>query len=184
MNGRQKTRLRQAREQGYLDARCPENVALLQAFGMWCWKLKLPMVWIERRTRYSRFARVRLDMFTCGNCLTAAGQEYLKFLSALGNGAISARVSAHDAVWDRVAPARVREAAHSVLRAALQGPNVGRNEVRPVSRSPAEERGAGSVHQPASSTLAPQARRAQAARQAPKPAPLHRECEPELPLSA
>src|SRR5512144_753943 len=101
MNGRQNTRLRQAREQGYLDARCPENLALLQTFGLWCWKLKLPMVWIERRTRYSRFARIRLDMFTCGNCLTAAGQEYLKFLSALGSGAISTRVSAHDAVWER-----------------------------------------------------------------------------------
>ena len=120
MNGRQKSRLRRAREQGYLDARCPENLELLQAFGMWCWRLKLPMVWIERRTRYSRFARVRLDMFTSANCLTAAGQEYLKFLSAMGSGVNSARVSAHDAIWDRVEPVRARESARTVLRTALK----------------------------------------------------------------
>jgi len=135
MNGRQKSRLRRAREQGYLDARCPENLELLQAFGMWCWRLKLPMVWIERRTRYSRFARVRLDMFTSANCLTAAGQEYLKFLSAMGSGANSARVSAHDAIWDRVEPVRARESARTVLRTALQRTNIERNEVRPETRS-------------------------------------------------
>ena len=154
---------------------------LLQAFGMWCWKLKLPMVWIERRTRYSRFARIRLDMFTCANCLTAAGQEYLKFLSALGSGPSCARVSAHDAIWDRVEPARVREAARAVLRATLKGPNYERNEVRTASRSPGAELGqACSMGGPVSSTLAPPERR----RQARMPAPPARAAERKLALSA
>ncbi|MEO8593423.1 MAG: hypothetical protein ABI759_08875 [Candidatus Solibacter sp.] len=126
MNGRQNTRLRKALEQGYLDARCPLNQELVQAYGMWCWKLKLPMIWLERRTRYSRFSRVRLDMFTSANRITGAGQEYLKFVGALGHGA-SVEASPHDACWDHVERGRARELARAVLRAVLRPQNYDRN---------------------------------------------------------
>ena len=64
MSGREKSRLRKAREDGYLGACCTGNQALVQAYGLWCWRLKIPMVWLERRTRYSRYRRVQLEMYT------------------------------------------------------------------------------------------------------------------------
>ena len=74
MNGREQARLAKARENGYLDARCKDNQALVRAYGMWCWRLRIPMVWLERRSRYSAFGRVQLEMFTSANRLTAGGQ--------------------------------------------------------------------------------------------------------------
>jgi len=44
MNCRERTRLRKAREDGYLDARCKQNGGLVHAYGLWCWRLKIPMV--------------------------------------------------------------------------------------------------------------------------------------------
>ena len=62
MNGRERMRLRFAREVGDPDARCTEYQALVEAYGCGA-GLKLPMVWLERRTRYSRYGRVKLEMF-------------------------------------------------------------------------------------------------------------------------
>ena len=134
MNGRERTRLRKAREDGYLDARCTDNRALVHAFGLWCWRLKLPMVWLERRTRYSRFGRVQLEMFTSANRLTAGGQSGVKAICAPGNTAARTQVSAHDACWDHVALANARELAHVVFRLAIRPENYQRNEDPVVSR--------------------------------------------------
>jgi hypothetical protein len=128
MNGRERTRLSKAREDGYLDARCPENRLLLQAYGMWCWRLKLPMVWLERRTRYSRYARVKLEMFTSANRLNLKGQKRLQAVCAPGNKAGWTLVTAHDAHWDHVAQSSARELARSVFRAAINSGNYERNQ--------------------------------------------------------
>jgi hypothetical protein len=128
MNGREQTRLRKAREDGYLDARCPENRLLLQAFGMWCWRLKLPMVWLERRTRYSRYARVKLEMFTSNNLLNLRGQERLRAVCAPGNGAVWTSIAAHAAAWDHVAQASAKELARGAFRAAVNCGNYQKNE--------------------------------------------------------
>ena len=123
MNGREQTRLCKARESGFLDARCPENRLLLQAFGMWCWRLKLPMVWLERRTRYSRYARVKLEMFTSNNRLTQRGRERLEAVCAPGNRAVWTNISEHQAAWDHVAQASAMELAKSVFRASVNSGN-------------------------------------------------------------
>ena len=129
MNGREQSRLRKAREDGYLDARCPENRLLLQAFGMWCWRLKLPMVWLERRTRYSRYTRVKLEMFTSNNRLNQRGKERLQSVCAPGNRAAWTEISAHQAAWDHVAQCNARELARAAFRAAVNCGNYEKNEV-------------------------------------------------------
>jgi hypothetical protein len=130
MNGRERTRLRKAWENGYLDARCTDNRALVHAYGLWCWRLKIPMVWLERRTRYSRYGRVQLEMFTSANRLTAGGQDGMKAICAPGNAAEWTRVSPHDAWWDHVALPNARELAHTVFRAAIRPENYEKTEGR------------------------------------------------------
>ena len=130
MNGRERTRLRKARENGYLNACCGLNRALVHAYGLWCWRLKIPMVWVERRTRYSRYARVQLEMFTSANRLAAEGQALIKAICAPGNAATWTRVSPHTACWDRVAMRNAPELAHAVFRAAIRPQNYERNEDR------------------------------------------------------
>ena len=144
MNGRERTRLRKARENGYLDACCKLNGALVHAYGLWCWRLKIPMVWLERRTRYSRYARVQLEMFTSANRLGVAGQAGMNAICAPGNAAARTRVSAHNACWDHVAMPNATELARAVFRAAIRPQNYERNEYR------AEERKTGKVLQMAS----------------------------------
>ena len=128
MNGRERTRLRKARENGYLDACCQDNQALIHAYGLWCWRLKIPLVWLERRTRFSRYGRVQLEMFTSANRLTAGGQAGMRAICAPGNAARWTRVSPHDACWDHVALPNARELAHAVMRAAIRPENYERNE--------------------------------------------------------
>ena len=130
MNGRERTRLQRAREDGFLDARCQDNGALVNAYGLWCWRLKIPMVWVERRTRYSKYGRAQLEMFTSSNRLTAGGQAGMKDICAPGNAAVWTRVSPHDACWDHVALPNVRELARAVFRAAIRPENCERNESR------------------------------------------------------
>jgi hypothetical protein len=129
INRREQTRLRKARENGYLDARCPDNRLLLQAFGMWCWRLKLPMVWLERRTRYSRYAQVKLEMFTTDNHLNQGGRERLAAVCAPGNRAGWTDISAHQAAWDHVTQSNARELARVAFRAAIYRGNYEKNEV-------------------------------------------------------
>ena len=109
----ERRRLQRAHENGYLDATCRSISAIVKAHGLWCWRLKIPMVWYERHSPRSRFGCLRLDMLTTPNMLTAAGQAALK---ALGDG----RISAHDAVWARVPLFRLAKMAHAALRAAIQ----------------------------------------------------------------
>src|ERR1017187_7853064 len=134
MNGRERTRLRKGREKGYLDACCNLNGALVHSYGLWCWRLKIPMVWLERRTRYSRYARVHLEMFTSANRLAVGGQASMKDICAPGNTATWTRVSPHNACWDHVAVWNAAELAHAVFRAAIRPQNYERNDDRVEER--------------------------------------------------
>lgn len=118
---RERRRLQQAHDVGYLDATCRQNQAVVKAHGLWCWRLKVPMVWFERCSPRSRFGSLRLDMLTTPNMLTGAGQTALK---GLGKG----RVSAHDAVWDGVPLPRLAKMAHTAFRVAIQTPHYRRNK--------------------------------------------------------
>jgi hypothetical protein len=106
-------RLQQAHENGYLDAACRDNQAIVKAHGLWCWRLKVPMVWFELDSPRSRFGSLRLDMLTTPHMLTSAGQAALKALGAR-------QPSPHDAVWERVPLARLDKLAHTAFRAAIQ----------------------------------------------------------------
>jgi hypothetical protein len=122
---RERRRLQQAHENGYLDATCRENRAVVKAHGLWCWRLKLPMVWFERQSPRSRFGSLRLDMLTTPNMLNGAGQNALKALGVT-------RVSAHEALWGRVPLPRLDRLAHSALRAALQTQHYRLNRTPPA----------------------------------------------------
>lgn len=111
-NGRQRRRLRNAREAGYLDAACDDNARLVKVFGLWCWRMRIPMIWFERRSAHSRYGALHLEMFTTLNLLTPAGQAALR---ALGE----ADVSAHGATWDSVARAEWDSLSRAVYRAVV-----------------------------------------------------------------
>ena len=130
MNGREQTRLRKAQEIGYLDARCKDNQALVRAYGMWCWRLKIPMVWFERLSRRSRYARVQLEMFTSANRLSTRGEAGIAAICAPANPAACTQISAHDARWEHVALENAPELARAVFRAASRPENYERNEGR------------------------------------------------------
>ena len=119
---RQRTRLRQARENGYLDARGPHSVNLLRAFGLWCWLLRLPVVWFERQSPYSRYGRVRLDLFTTANRLSEQGLAEMQGLVPE-----AADISPHDGVWSHIrigAPrGNLEELAGRVMKAAVRAGN-------------------------------------------------------------
>jgi hypothetical protein len=115
-------RLHLAHENGYLDATCRDNRAILKAHGLWCWRLKVPMVWFERNSPHSRFGRLHVDMLTTPHMLTGAGQAALKALDP-------AKVSPHDALWEGVPLTRLDKLAHAALRAAVQPQNYRLNRV-------------------------------------------------------
>jgi len=119
-------RLQRAREHGYLDARRPDCLKFVKAYGLWCWRLKIPMIWLERRSSHSKYGRVRLDMMTTANMLTAAGQGKMRALGAT-------RASPHDACWERVPMGQLEATAHEVLRAATRIGNYQANRSKLVS---------------------------------------------------
>jgi hypothetical protein len=75
LNTRERRKLREARKKGYLDGRGPrrrhkEIANLSMVFSLWCWRLRLPVVWCERHSPRSRYGRVRLDLYTTRNRLS------------------------------------------------------------------------------------------------------------------
>jgi hypothetical protein len=109
-------RLLRAREEGFLNARCRVRPALLRAYGLWCWRMSIPMVWYEARTPSSRLSRVHLDMLTTPYRLTVAGRAALIALSAAHFPPDRAVITADGAAWDRVPPATASDFARAVFR--------------------------------------------------------------------
>jgi hypothetical protein len=109
-------KLERARLDGYLNA-IRGDAEALREYGFWCWRRRLPLVWIERRSGRSKYARVRLDLFTTAIRLTDGAQAEL---AAAGH---RATVSAHDGVWDRVAMGAAEGLARAVFRIATREGN-------------------------------------------------------------
>lgn len=94
---RLETRLRKARENGYLDANFRDITRLKRDYGLWCWRLRIPVVWHLPESRRSRFGRVYMDMLTTGRTLTPAGMAEVESICApselvYSHGAVSARM--------------------------------------------------------------------------------------------
>ena len=116
---RERKRLDRARERGYLDARCRNPQKIMEMFGLWCWRLKIPMVWLERQSPRSKYGNVRLELFTTANRLTARGQEVMQAIAITGR----AEVSAHSVGCKRVPLNRLEDVAKAVFRAATRTGN-------------------------------------------------------------
>jgi hypothetical protein len=123
LDGRERRRLRIARENGYLDAKRPDSQRVVKAYGLWCWRLRMPMVWYERRTPHSRYGRVHVDMLTTSRDSTAAGQGALGALAAVSGAREQARISAHDACLQGIRLARLAKLAHEAFRASTAAEN-------------------------------------------------------------
>lgn len=115
--GRERRRLSLARENGYLNAHCRDGRKLLAAYAQWCWRVRIPVVWSERCSPRSRYGRVRLDLFTTPNRLTADCQADMKCLSK------RATTSPHDARWERVPLGDLDRLAAAVFRASTRPGN-------------------------------------------------------------
>ncbi len=135
--GRTRGRLQKARELGYLNAACDPRLAGLHS--QWCWRLKIPVIWMERRSPHSRFGRVHLDLFTTPRALTPAGRAALRDLTErLGIGGAVA-VSSHDACWDRVPLRQLEHLAGAVFRAVNRPGNYQWDLPQPaISQGPAK----------------------------------------------
>jgi hypothetical protein len=116
LTARERRRLLQAHENGYLDATGRDNPAVVKAHGLWCWRLKLPMVWFERQSPHSAFGRLRVDMLTTPHMLTGIGETALRALGA-------DQITPHDAAWERVRLPQLQKLAHAAFRAAIQPQN-------------------------------------------------------------
>src|SRR5262249_50973163 len=113
----QPRRLQRAYEEGSLNARCRFHTELLRSYGLWCWRMSIPMVWFERRSQSSRLSRVHLDMLTTPYRLTAGGQAALIAISARHLPPRNAVITADGAIWDRVPPAIAAKFARAIFRA-------------------------------------------------------------------
>jgi len=120
---RELRRLNRAREKGYLDARCRNSEKVRESFGLWCWRLKIPMVWFERQTPRSKYGRVQLELFTTANQLTANGQAALQAIYAAATVRGQVEVSPHNAQCDRVPLSKMEDLARAVFRIATRKGN-------------------------------------------------------------
>uniref|UniRef100_Q02A13 Uncharacterized protein n=1 Tax=Solibacter usitatus (strain Ellin6076) TaxID=234267 RepID=Q02A13_SOLUE len=122
--GRERSRLRRARESGYLNAACQSHEAIRDAHSFWCWRLRLPVVWFERLSPRSKYGRVQVDLFTTPNVFTRQGEAELLRLACPGS------ISSHEASWPRVPLGQLEELARLALRATLRPSNCERSESR------------------------------------------------------
>ena len=109
-------RLRTAMETGVLNGRCRDREKLLRVYGLWCWRMGLPMVWFEPLRRSSRLSRVHLDLFTTPGRLSVRGRASLIALSASYVAARHGSISEHAGVWDRLGPEDAAKFARAVFR--------------------------------------------------------------------
>jgi hypothetical protein len=134
LTGRQRRRLRLGRENGYLNAACRDHPKLLAAYARWCWRLRIPFVWSERRSPHSRYGLVRLDLYTTSERLSAGGEAQLRAL------AFHATTSPHDARWEFIPMRDLDRLAAAVFRTATRPANHQPNRVCPgalAARQPA-----------------------------------------------
>ena len=129
LTGQERRRLREARENGYLKVGCWNAERLIAAHARWCWRLRVPLVWTEGLSQYSRYGRVHVDLYTTSFRLTPVGEAELRA------HAFHARTSAHDACWAKVPRGELdslaRAAYRSTMRAGNSEANRAANGARP-----------------------------------------------------
>jgi len=108
--------LQTARENGYLNARNRHRRELLDAHSAWCWRLKLPIVWVERQTPRSKYGRLFLDMFTTPNALTPLGESKMRELLTESSTRGQGRISGHEISWNRIRLQDLDRVARRTLR--------------------------------------------------------------------
>src|SRR5690242_5922151 len=85
--------------------------------GLWCWRLRIPFMWMERRSPRSRYGRLYLEMFTTANVLTSEGEDALR---ASGH---HPEVSAYGGCWDKVPLKELDRLAHRLFRVVTKAGN-------------------------------------------------------------
>lgn len=107
-----------ARENAYLDTHGRGRERVMAAYGLWCWRLKIPLVWIERESPRSRFGSVHLDMLSTPNMLTTRGEAAMAGLCASAESNRQTRVSPHDVCYAHVPLSQLADLARAAFRAA------------------------------------------------------------------
>ena len=123
LTGRDRSRLQRARAKGYLAVPGRPAELLARSFSKWCWTLRIPLVWYERRSPRSRYGRVHLDLFTTPYVLTGVGEAEIRSLAARFATKARLLLSPHDACWDGVPIGRLEEAARTLFRCATRTGN-------------------------------------------------------------
>ncbi|HZU28559.1 MAG TPA: hypothetical protein VFA04_23745 [Bryobacteraceae bacterium] len=117
LTGRERALLRRAQDEGWLNAGTNGGNRLVRAYGRWCWRVRIPMVWFERRSAHSRYCRVHLDMFTTAHAVSEQGlAEIIAFLP-------DARTSVHDVRAEWVRGSDAGTVAGRLFRAATRKGN-------------------------------------------------------------
>jgi hypothetical protein len=133
--GRDRNCLERARANGYLNAACRAGPPITRAHSFWCWRLRVPLIWFERKSPRSKYGRLHLDLFTTTHALTEQGQaemtDLIRRLHLPGRVAISPE----DGHWEDIPQRRLEELARMVLRVATR---LGNYEMRQRG-SPAEK---------------------------------------------
>lgn len=126
-------RLGRARENGYLNATCESSQRIVHSHGFWCWRLRVPLIWFERKSPRSKYGRVHLDLFTTANVLTEEGQAGLDGLGERFEVRGRVVISAGTGLWEDVPVERIEELCRTVYRIATR---LGNYELRRRYRSP------------------------------------------------
>jgi hypothetical protein len=113
-----RTRLTRAQEKGYLDATGRTHIVAPHCF--WCWRLRVPAIWFERKSPRSNYGRLQLDLFTTGHSLTEQGQIEMTDLTRRLHLPGRVTVSADDARWEDIPWRRLEELARTALRVATR----------------------------------------------------------------
>ena len=121
--GRGRARLERARARGFLTAMGVGDGWMPGVHGFWCWRMRVPLVWCERKSPRSKFGRVHLDLFTTATLLGERGRAELRDLcDRLGVRGL-ATVSPNGGDWEDIPRGRAEELAGAVFRTATRPGN-------------------------------------------------------------
>lgn len=121
--GRQRACLERARASGYLNAISRSGGGILRRYGLWCWTLRIPLIWYERKSPRSRCARIHLELFTTANALTEQGQAELAGIGRQHGLRGSVTLSPAGGIWEDVPTDRAGELSRRILKLATRPGN-------------------------------------------------------------
>ena len=132
--------LGRARDAGFMDATCARSTALLRVYGLWCWRLKLPIIWIERHSPRSKYARVCLEMFTTPNVLTSAARAEIERMCHRMSAGGPFAIADYDVFCDRVPLVDAPAMARKLLRIVTSAEGSQRRGIRLVANMSSRKR--------------------------------------------